>query len=86
MSEGTADLGVLGMDKMGARFEASPCLDWLGRDGADHFVKTVHNGIEYADMQPLEARYHKPDAGPTRFVRRPHLPTRRPRGCRWPQA
>lgn len=28
-----------------------PCCDWIGAGGAGHFVKTVHNGIEYADMQ-----------------------------------
>lgn len=34
-----------------AKFEGSPCVDHLGPDGAGHFVKTVHNGIEYADME-----------------------------------
>ena len=28
-----------------------PCCDWIGEDGAGHFVKMVHNGIEYGDMQ-----------------------------------
>jgi 6-phosphogluconate dehydrogenase len=28
-----------------------PCCDWVGEDGAGHFVKMVHNGIEYGDMQ-----------------------------------
>lgn len=28
-----------------------PCCDWVGKDGAGHFVKMVHNGIEYGDMQ-----------------------------------
>ncbi|OXE30683.1 phosphogluconate dehydrogenase (NADP(+)-dependent, decarboxylating), partial [Vibrio parahaemolyticus] len=28
-----------------------PCCDWVGNDGAGHFVKMVHNGIEYGDMQ-----------------------------------
>ena len=36
-----------------ADFEGSPCADWLGPDGAGHFVKTIHNGIEYADMQMI---------------------------------
>ena len=31
--------------------DGSPCCDWVGRDGAGHFVKMVHNGIEYGDMQ-----------------------------------
>ena len=28
-----------------------PCCDWIGEDGSGHFVKMVHNGIEYGDMQ-----------------------------------
>ena len=28
-----------------------PCCDWVGEDGAGHYVKMVHNGIEYGDMQ-----------------------------------
>lgn len=31
--------------------DGSVCCDWMGRDGAGHFVKMVHNGIEYGDMQ-----------------------------------
>ncbi len=34
-----------------AKVEGVPCCDWLGEDGAGHFVKMVHNGIEYGDMQ-----------------------------------
>lgn len=34
-----------------AKYEGDPCAAHLGPDGAGHFVKTVHNGIEYADMQ-----------------------------------
>ncbi len=34
-----------------ARFHGEPCAERFGNDGAGHFVKTVHNGIEYADMQ-----------------------------------
>ncbi|PMY54782.1 phosphogluconate dehydrogenase (NADP(+)-dependent, decarboxylating), partial [Pseudomonas sp. FW305-25] len=30
-----------------------PCCAWIGTDGAGHFVKMVHNGIEYADMQVI---------------------------------
>lgn len=29
----------------------TPCCDWEGENGAEHFVKMVHNGIEYGDMQ-----------------------------------
>jgi 6-phosphogluconate dehydrogenase len=34
-----------------------PCCDWVGRDGAGHFVKMVHNGIEYGDMQMICETY-----------------------------
>ncbi len=40
-----------------ARFGDAPCAAWLGPDGAGHFVKTVHNGIEYADMQMIAEVY-----------------------------
>ena len=40
-----------------AKFKGNPCADWLGPDGAGHFVKTVHNGIEYADMQLIAEVY-----------------------------
>jgi len=35
-----------------------PCCDWVGSDGAGHFVKMVHNGIEYCDMQLISEAYH----------------------------
>jgi 6-phosphogluconate dehydrogenase len=35
-----------------------PCCDWVGPDGAGHFVKMVHNGIEYGDMQLIGEAYH----------------------------
>ena len=35
----------------------SPCCDWVGKDGAGHFVKMVHNGIEYGDMQLICEAY-----------------------------
>lgn len=35
-----------------------PCCEWMGPDGAGHFVKMVHNGIEYADMQLICEIYH----------------------------
>ena len=40
-----------------ATFNGDPCVDHLGPDGAGHFVKTVHNGIEYADMQVIAEIY-----------------------------
>lgn len=41
------------VEKIAARYEGDPCVDRMGPDGAGHFVKTVHNGIEYADMQMI---------------------------------
>lgn len=35
-----------------------PCCDWVGEDGAGHFVKMVHNGIEYGDMQLICEAFH----------------------------
>jgi 6-phosphogluconate dehydrogenase len=35
----------------------TPCCDWVGQDGAGHFVKMVHNGIEYGDMQLICEAY-----------------------------
>ena len=35
-----------------------PCCDWVGPQGAGHFVKMVHNGIEYGDMQLIGETYH----------------------------
>ncbi|MDF1601067.1 NADP-dependent phosphogluconate dehydrogenase [Mesorhizobium sp. YIM 152430] len=40
-----------------ARFQGEPCAAWLGEGGAGHFVKTIHNGIEYADMQMIAEIY-----------------------------
>lgn len=37
--------------------EGTPCCDWVGEDGAGHFVKMVHNGIEYGDMQLICEAY-----------------------------
>lgn len=34
------------------------CCDWVGQDGAGHFVKMVHNGIEYGDIQLITEAYH----------------------------
>lgn len=38
--------------------DGTPCCDWVGNDGAGHFVKMVHNGIEYGDMQLISEAYH----------------------------
>lgn len=40
-----------------ARYRGEPCVDRMGPDGAGHFVKTVHNGIEYAEMQAIAEFY-----------------------------
>lgn len=44
-------------EAISAKFEGTPCVAHLGPDGAGHFVKTVHNGIEYADMQMIAEIY-----------------------------
>lgn len=42
-----------------ARVEGNvPCCEWVGPDGSGHFVKMVHNGIEYGDMQLVCEAYH----------------------------
>ena len=45
------------VEAIAAKFEGDPCVAHLGADGAGHFVKTVHNGIEYADMQMIAEVY-----------------------------
>ena len=45
------------VEAIAARFKGDPCVAHLGPDGAGHFVKTVHNGIEYADMQMIAEIY-----------------------------
>src|SRR5690606_11785118 len=37
--------------------EGEPCCDWMGKNGAGHFVKMVHNGIEYGDIQLICETY-----------------------------
>ncbi|MCA9797733.1 MAG: NADP-dependent phosphogluconate dehydrogenase, partial [Candidatus Eremiobacteraeota bacterium] len=37
--------------------DGAPCADWLGPGGSGHFVKMVHNGIEYGDMQLIAEAY-----------------------------
>ena len=37
--------------------DGTPCCDWVGENGAGHFVKMVHNGIEYGDMQLIAEAY-----------------------------
>jgi 6-phosphogluconate dehydrogenase len=40
-----------------AKVDGEPCCAYMGADGAGHFVKTIHNGIEYADMQMIAEVY-----------------------------
>ena len=45
------------LEAISAKYEGRPCAQWMGEGGAGHFVKTVHNGIEYADMQLIAETY-----------------------------
>ncbi|MDR2344258.1 MAG: decarboxylating NADP(+)-dependent phosphogluconate dehydrogenase [Spirochaetaceae bacterium] len=46
------------LQKIAAQTDGNPCCDWVGENGAGHFVKMVHNGIEYGDMQLICEVYH----------------------------
>jgi len=50
---------VLGpiLEDISAKVDGTPCCTYVGPDGAGHFVKMVHNGIEYADMQLIAEAY-----------------------------
>ena len=54
--ESYASLGPL-LESISAQVDGEPCCAWMGPDGAGHFVKMVHNGIEYADMQFIAEAY-----------------------------
>ncbi|MBG6217585.1 6-phosphogluconate dehydrogenase [Arthrobacter sp. CAN_A6] len=54
--ESYASLGPM-LEKISAKYDGTPCCTWIGTDGAGHFVKMVHNGIEYADMQVIGEAY-----------------------------
>lgn len=45
------------LEAISAKYKGEPCAAWLGENGAGHFVKTIHNGIEYADMQMIAEVY-----------------------------
>ncbi len=45
------------LEKISAKVDGTPCATHVGPDGAGHFVKMVHNGIEYADMQLIAEAY-----------------------------
>ncbi|OKK22337.1 6-phosphogluconate dehydrogenase [Streptomyces sp. CB00455] len=56
--ESYASLGPM-LEKIAAKAaDGTPCTSHMGPDGAGHFVKMVHNGIEYADMQLIAEAYH----------------------------
>ncbi|MDQ3501217.1 MAG: decarboxylating NADP(+)-dependent phosphogluconate dehydrogenase [Actinomycetota bacterium] len=41
-----------------AKVDGEACCDWIGPGGSGHYVKMIHNGIEYADMQVIAEAYH----------------------------
>ena len=43
--------------------KGDPCCKWIGPEGAGHYVKTLHNGIEYANMQIIAEAYSLLRAG-----------------------
>ena len=45
------------LTKIAAKVKDTPCCTYIGPKGAGHFVKMVHNGIEYADMQLIAEAY-----------------------------
>jgi 6-phosphogluconate dehydrogenase len=60
--EAYAKLGPM-FEKISAKVDGTPCCVHIGPDGAGHFVKMVHNGIEYADMQLIAEAYDLLRAG-----------------------
>jgi 6-phosphogluconate dehydrogenase len=46
------------LEAIAARVDGTPCVAYMGPGGAGHFVKMVHNGIEYGDMQLIGEAYH----------------------------
>src|SRR5215213_3672151 len=54
--ESYESLGPL-LESIAAKVDGEPCCTYVGPDGAGHFVKMVHNGIEYADMQLIAEAY-----------------------------
>jgi 6-phosphogluconate dehydrogenase len=55
-AEAYASLGPI-LESIAATVDGTPCCAYIGTDGAGHFVKMVHNGIEYADMQLIAEAY-----------------------------
>lgn len=46
------------LQAIAAKVEGEPCCQWIAEGGAGHYVKMVHNGIEYGDMQLIAEAYH----------------------------
>lgn len=46
------------LEDISAKYEGRPCCGWMGEGGAGHFVKVVHNGIEYCEMQMIQEIYN----------------------------
>jgi 6-phosphogluconate dehydrogenase len=61
-AESYARLGPI-FESIAAQVDGTPCCTHVGPDGAGHFVKMVHNGIEYADMQLIAEAYELLRAG-----------------------
>jgi 6-phosphogluconate dehydrogenase len=55
-AESYVTLGPI-LERIAAKVDGQPCCAYVGPDGAGHFVKMVHNGIEYADMQLIAEAY-----------------------------
>ncbi len=45
------------LQSISAKVDAEPCCEWIGEEGSGHYVKMVHNGIEYGDMQLICEAY-----------------------------
>lgn len=46
------------LEAISAKVDGEPCTTYIGSDGAGHYVKMVHNGIEYGDMELISEAYH----------------------------
>jgi 6-phosphogluconate dehydrogenase len=46
------------LQSIAAHVDGEPCCQWVGKAGAGHYVKMIHNGIEYGDMQLIAEAYH----------------------------
>ena len=46
------------LEAIAAKYDGKPCCGFIGENGAGHYVKMVHNGIEYADMQLISEAYY----------------------------